>query len=313
MTPVFKTSLIIAAAIAASGSLPALAVDAVKVGAADAVRNDVSSIGGAEIIRVNVGDDVMQDEVLQTKADSDAKIVLLDDTKLSLGPQSTLKIDNAVYSTDKSYSTIGIKLTEGAFRFISGKSEKAAYKIQTPTATIGVRGTILDIRIQKNKTLVTLQDGQAGVCAGTRCVQLLDRGNTANISLINGGVNLKLDKKPTWTFASVCSGNAALCSPLPPLVQRASLPALPGAPSFGDALKGATTAGSLTKPLNGLANVSRPQLPGLPPERSALDTGQPGLSAVNPSLPALNPSLPALNPSLPSLPATPNVGGLLRR
>lgn len=277
----------------------------VKVGAAEAVRNQVSSVDGAVVIPLSVGDDIVQDEVLQTRANSDAKIVLLDDTKLSLGPNSTLKIDNAVYSTDTSYRAVGIKLTEGAFRFITGKSDKNAYKIETPTATIGVRGTILDIRIQKNQTLVTLQDGQAGVCAGSQCVQLLERGNTANVALRVGGAKIKLDLKPSWTFASICSGNAALCAPLPPLVQRAAIPSVPGGASMGDALKAATGGGTLAKPLRDIASSPQRGLssPNIVPDNSAIDPGRLGLPNALPSL-----------PSTPSLPSAPNIGGgLLRR
>lgn len=285
---------------------PAFAAEPVKVGLADAVRNDVSSIGGVEIVRVNAGDTVVQDEVLQTKDDSDAKIILLDDTKLSIGPRSTIKIDQAVYSTDTSFSAVSIKLTQGAFRFITGKSDKKSYKIETPTATIGVRGTILDIRIQPNRTLVTLQDGEAGVCAGARCVQLLQRGHTANISLgINGAVILKRDLKPTWTFASVCSGNASLCAPLPPLVRRASIPGLPSnTPSFGEALKGATAAGTITRPLGRLATPSQTPALATQPDRNNGDTGRLGVPS----------GVPSVSPSLPSVPSVPNpAGGLLRR
>ena len=280
---------------------PAFAAEPVKVGLADAVRNDVSSIGGTEIVRVNVGDDVMQNEVLQTKADSDAKIILLDSTNLTLGPQSTLKIDNAVYATDASFSNVSIKLTQGAFRFITGNSDKKSYRIETPTATIGIRGTILDIRIQPTKTLVTLQDGEAGVCVGARCVQLLQRGHTANITLNNGAVNLKRDLKPTWTFASVCAGNASLCAPLPPVIQRASIPGLPAnTPSFGEALKATTAAGSVTKPLGRLATPSQTPVLATQPDRTVVDTGRIGV--------------PSVSPSLPSVPAAPNpAGGLLRR
>ena len=273
---------------------PAAAAEPVKVGLADAVRNEVSSIGGAAIVRLNAGDDVAQDDVLQTKDDSDAKIVLLDDTKLSIGPRSTIKIDQAVYATDTSYSTITIKLTQGAFRFITGNSYKKSYRIETPTATIGVRGTILDIRIEPNRTLVTLQDGEAAVCAGARCVQLLQRGHTANVALKNGAVNLRRDLKPVWTFASVCSGNASLCAPLPPVVQRASLPALPSNAAsntnFGDALKGATAAGALANPLRRIATPS--QAPGLTaqPDRNAVDTGRLGVPSALPSLPSVAPA-----------------------
>ena len=47
------------------------------------------------------------------------------------------------------YRDVAVRLTSGAFRFPTGNSEKAAYKITTPLATIGVRCTTLDILSQR--------------------------------------------------------------------------------------------------------------------------------------------------------------------
>ena len=173
------------------------------------------------LIPINVGDEVVRDETVRTSADSDAQFRLLDNTKLTLGPASTLKIDQAVYADQTRYKQITIRLTEGAFRFITGNSNKKSYKIETPSAVIGVRGTILDIRISGNQTLVALQDGKASVCAGTRCTQLLERGHTANVTREGNVIQIRRDLVPTWTFASVCAGNSALCSPLPALTKKA--------------------------------------------------------------------------------------------
>lgn len=164
----------------------AVAQQPVKVGQAEIIRNEVVNVGEAQLIPINIGDVVTRDEVVRTSADSDARIGLLDDTKLTLGPGSTLKIDRAVYSSEASYKQITIRLTSGAFRFITGHSDKKSYKIETPFASIGVRGTILDIQVLPNQTLVSLQDGQASVCAGTQCTQLLQRGHTANVSREGG-------------------------------------------------------------------------------------------------------------------------------
>ena len=196
------------------------------------------SVEGAKFAPIVVGDAVMRDEVVQTKTNSDARIELLDKTKLTLGPNSILKIDRAVYADASKYKQITIRLTEGAFRFITGNSGKKSYRIETPFAVIGVRGTILDIQITEDRSLVTLQDGQASVCAGSKCTQLLERGNTANVSRNGNVIEIKRELVPTWTFASVCSANSALCAPLPALsnlTKRANL-ATPTNP--GKALKG---------------------------------------------------------------------------
>jgi len=222
-----QTPNLLAIGVAASlaWNSPAAAEGALKVGQAEIIRNEVVNVGEAQLIPINVGDEVLRDEIIRTSANSDARFGLIDNTKLTLGPGSTLKIDRAVYADDARYKQITVRLTEGAFRFITGNSDKKSYKIETPYASIGVRGTILDIRISEKQTLVSLQDGKASVCAGSQCTQLLERGHTANVTREGGVTQIKRDLVPTWTFASVCSGNSALCSPLPALTKKANLTA----------------------------------------------------------------------------------------
>jgi hypothetical protein len=280
-----------------------------KVGQAEVIRNEVVSVNGAELVQVSVGDEVVRDETLQTSDNSDARIRLLDDTKLSLGPGSTIKIDRAVYSGETSYKEITIRLTEGAFRFITGKSDKKSYRIETPFASIGVRGTILDIRIQANQTLVALQDGEASVCAGRQCTQLLTRGQTANVTREGSSIRIKRELTPSWTFASVCSGNASLCSPLPPLrkasIAPAALPTLAGGktritrfcpdgqPMLGGSCDPSRAVATDVLPGSGLPNLPSSAPLDLP--RSSTASDLPGLGS-----PPLSPGVsPGVTPSAP--------------
>ena len=121
-------------------------------------------VAGSATSQINVGDGVLRDETVRTGADSAARLVMADSTNLSLGPNATLKLDRTVFNDEHSYRDIAIRLTTGAFRFVTGHSEKTAYKITTPLATIGVRGTILDILSQRGQTIVVLQEGASRVC-----------------------------------------------------------------------------------------------------------------------------------------------------
>jgi len=104
-------------------------------------------------------------------------------------------------------------LTTGAFRFVTGHSEKTAYKINTSVATIGVRGTILDILSQRGKTTVVLQEGASRVCAiGGQCTELTQPGDTAVITSAAGKVTNKKTNSPPWTFAATCAAAAGLCT-----------------------------------------------------------------------------------------------------
>ena len=181
-----------------------------RIGRAAVVRNDVSQIE-PKIIRISPGDLIFHDEVVRTASDSDAKFVLEDDTNLSLGPGSTLKLDKAVFSGAKNAGDISIKLTKGAFRFITGHSPKESYAINTPLATIGVRGTTLDFLIEDTKNTVVLQKGEAEICTNGRCVQLMRGGQAAVITASNGTTDINLLDSPPWTFASASSCGGSLC------------------------------------------------------------------------------------------------------
>src|ERR1035438_10358055 len=121
-----------------------------RVGEAAVIQNEVVRVMESASSQINVGDGVNRDEIVRTGLDSAARLVMADSTNLSLGPNATIKLDRTVFDDEHTYRDIAIRLTTGAFRFVTGHSAKAAYKITTSLATIGVRGTILDILSQRS-------------------------------------------------------------------------------------------------------------------------------------------------------------------
>jgi len=144
-------------------SLPATTSAADEpIGVTAVVRNTVSQLE-PKVTKIAKGDEVVRNEVVRTAADSDARFVFRDDTNLSLGPGSTLKLDRTVFDDPKA-GDIAIKLTSGTFRFVSGHSEKEAYVISTPIATVGVRGTNFDVQVQRQQNTIVLASGELNVC-----------------------------------------------------------------------------------------------------------------------------------------------------
>jgi hypothetical protein len=91
-----------------------------------------------------------------------------------VGRNSSIVIDSFVFNPDDTAREVSMSALTGAFRFISGISQKQAYAIRTPTSTIGVRGTELDLFVTPNgETAIALFSGEARVCdfAGN-CVEL---------------------------------------------------------------------------------------------------------------------------------------------
>ena len=184
-----------------------------RVGEAAVVTNEVVRVAASSASQINVGDGLLRDEVVRTGLDSAARLVMADSTNLSLGPSATVKFDRTVFDDEHHYRDVAIKLTSGAFRFVTGNSDKAAYRITTPLATIGVRGTILDILSARGKSIVNLQEGAATVCTTSfQCIQLTQPGDTAIITSTGGKTTIKKTNNPPWTFASTCGAAAGLCS-----------------------------------------------------------------------------------------------------
>ncbi|WP_246317141.1 FecR family protein [Hyphomicrobium methylovorum] len=159
----------------------AVGFPALHVGGAQAASGD--RIGDAVIItnivmadfaekqrKLANGDDVRQDEVIEVNTDAQGEFRLDDDTKLALGPGSRLVLDKFVYDSEKKTGSIIINMTKGAFRFITGIAAKPTYVINTPNASITVRGTVFDVYILPDKSVWLLLHEGALEATGKRNV-----------------------------------------------------------------------------------------------------------------------------------------------
>ena len=175
------------------------------IGNTPVARNDVQGTLATGIVTVHVGDDVFRDEGMHTGDNSEARVVFLDDTNVSLGPNSNLKLDKFVYS-DQGAQAIAINVTKGVFRFVTGKGDHNAYKVNTPFATIGVRGTKFDVKVNESSTLVHSIEGLVIVCelgGQRRCVELNHRNQQCRVT--RGGMSTGSGPSP-FEAATGCSG-----------------------------------------------------------------------------------------------------------
>jgi len=83
------------------------------------------------------------DDTIST-ANAKAGITFNDNTQVQITEQSKLVIDNFIYDPNKNTGKLAIKIALGTVKYASGqiaKNDPEQVKIETPTATIGVRGT----------------------------------------------------------------------------------------------------------------------------------------------------------------------------
>lgn len=211
--PLYPVALVLIA-IAGGGSQAIAQTSAPeRIGKAEKIENKVSGAINGQNRALNVPDEVHRDETIRTEAKSQALIRFTDETDLRLGPQATLKLDAFVFSGKKDAA---MELASGSMRFVSGKGPKGSYLIKTPVATIGLRGTTVEVTVRDGRTYVSLHEGQAQVCTRSgRCMDL----NTActYLSVDRRGVTTPQPlSNRVPTFSGGCTGEICVvdaCTP----------------------------------------------------------------------------------------------------
>ena len=194
----------------------ACAMLASPAAAADGIGQAVGltpAASGTVAGRIVLGTSVFQDETVKTGPSGTLEIRFRDETRLGLGASSTVKLDRFVYAGERGADAVVIGLTKGAFRLATGSSPKKAYKIQTPLAAIGVRGTEIGVRSDAAFTFVTYYSGSGRVCSNVRKSKCLEvrRGETVAVAR-NGSVR-KVREAVLVNLLCSKSGGSALCAP----------------------------------------------------------------------------------------------------
>ena len=108
--------------------------------------------GGAER-GLAQGAGVVRDETVVTSAAGRAQLLFLDQTTLSVAPNSRIVLDRFVFDPAAGRGDMGVQLTTGALRFIGGAvGRDEPVEVTTPTATIGVRGSSALVAILQGET-----------------------------------------------------------------------------------------------------------------------------------------------------------------
>jgi len=104
--------------------------------------------------QAKVGDPVYVGDVVKTGADGRLGINFTDGSSFNLSSNARMALDEFVYDPNgKSNSTL-FNLTKGTFTFVAGNSAKTgSMKVDTPVATMGIRGTTPRVEISDDGTV----------------------------------------------------------------------------------------------------------------------------------------------------------------
>jgi hypothetical protein len=122
--------------LAVSLALQSTASNAEPIGRATSVKPDAH----ANTRMLAAGTEVNSDDTIRTGNTGVADLRFKDESNLSVGPTSVVRLNKFVYDPNKGSGTAVIEVSRGAFRFVTGSQSKGSYTIKTPSGTLGVRG-----------------------------------------------------------------------------------------------------------------------------------------------------------------------------
>jgi len=144
------------------------AANPTEVGRNSAVKGDVR-IKSAEDERIRqaiIKEPVFLGDNVNSSVGSSLQVLLKDNSTFTVGPQCDIVIDEFVYDPKKNNNTLSAKVKKGMFRFTSGNVSKTnpdEVKVTTPTATMGIRGTMIEVLVGPEAFLCA---EKAGLLAG---------------------------------------------------------------------------------------------------------------------------------------------------
>ena len=141
-----------------------------------------------------VGDLVYQGDAVATGADGRVGINFTDGTSFNLSNNARMVLNEFVYDPSSTSNSTLFNLTKGTFTFVAGKVAKTGdMKIDTPVATMGVRGTTPRVEISDDGTVrfsTLIEEGKSKLARkpGAAPAQQLEQksGPKSNLNICRG-------------------------------------------------------------------------------------------------------------------------------
>jgi hypothetical protein len=115
-------------------------------------------------------DPVFFHDRIQTDSDSRTKALFVDDTLLTVGENTRIKIDEYVFNPHKDLRSVIVNMFQGRIRALVGKhfvGTGSRFEIRTPTAVAAARGTYFVVWIENSRTTGMANIGEKGDVAFT--------------------------------------------------------------------------------------------------------------------------------------------------
>ena len=138
--------------------------------------------------KLSTGSKIYFGDTILVKAQSNAQILLLDETALTVGEKSELTIDEFIYDPESKIGKIVSNIKIGTVRIVTGEISKKNpdnLEVNIPTGSIGARGTefVVVTESDEKSTVVLLGPGKKNILGMIPGILNVSDGfNTVNIS-----------------------------------------------------------------------------------------------------------------------------------
>ncbi|QKE28353.1 FecR domain-containing protein [Arcobacter acticola] len=177
-----------------------------QIGQVVALKGDVKLERESKIQELLLKDKVLENDQITTLNDSRTQLLLNDETVITVGENSIFKMDEYLLNEEKD-STLKMNFLNGTFKVITGKIGKLnpdSFKIQTKTASIGIRGTEILLQLEAQKERIMCTQGTIIVTINeTNNTTILNVGESLVINLTTNKVSI--EKNDTQNINEVTS------------------------------------------------------------------------------------------------------------
>ena len=129
---------------------PVFAQESAAAGHIKVVSGSAFIVRAGALLPAQAGQEVFETDSLRTDADGRLGVTLKDDTRVSLGPGSEVRLDRFAYAPAAGQVGFVLKVVRGVVAYVSGRIAKLSpdsIRLETPAAIVGVRGTTLALRV----------------------------------------------------------------------------------------------------------------------------------------------------------------------
>ena len=124
----------------------------VSVGIVRSVSTDAYILRDKTPVAAKINMKVMVGDVVKTGPTGSIGLIFDDDTLVSMGPNSEFVVEDFHFNPSEKQLSFVLRLIQGTFSYLSGQISRlvpGAVRLETPDATIGMRGTHVLVKVEE--------------------------------------------------------------------------------------------------------------------------------------------------------------------